>query len=157
MSLGDSPSVFDGPGLVPGPSVFLALEFRRNGGRYQRVSARSLEPFDDGVEPHARNGEIGESDRSMAFGEPFTIGPAHQRHVLVDRRGVSEDVLQHDLSWRGKSQVFAPHDLGDALKCIVDNDGQVVGGSAIVATDNEVVDWANNASARLVESGSRTR
>ncbi len=45
-----------------------------------------------------------------------------------------------DLAGRRIEQIVATHDLGDALGGVVDHDGQVVGGHAVVALQHDVVD-----------------
>ena len=74
------------------------------------------------------------------FASRVPSGPIDQWHVGVARRGQTEQPAKVDLARRRGQQVVAPHDLGDALRGIVDHDGEVVRGHAIVAAQHYVVD-----------------
>ena len=62
------------------------------------------------------------------------VGIEHQRQVRVARRAaVRAAALQQDLARRRVEQVGAAHDVGDALRRIVDDDGELVGPPAVGA------------------------
>ena len=69
-------------------------------------------------------------------------GPEHERDVRVDGRGEPEPPAEEELARRRVEQVVAAHDLADALPGVVDDHREVVGGRAVVAAHDEVVDDA---------------
>ncbi len=54
------------------------------------------------------------------------------------------------LAGRRRQQVGAAHDLVDALVRVVDDDGEVVGGDAVVAAEDDVVDESLDATVQAV-------
>src|SRR6185369_16692780 len=62
--------------------------------------------------------------------------------MQISRRRESELTLQPDLPRRRCEQVGAAHDIGDSLKCIIDDDGELVGEQAVGALDDEIADIA---------------
>ena len=74
----------------------------------------------------------------------------------IARRGQAERALQQDLARRGIEQVGAAHDVGDALRGIVDHHGQLVGPETVGAREHEIADRRARRPARC-GPGSRRR
>ena len=72
----------------------------------------------------------------------LAVGGQHQRRVQVARRRQAERALQQDLARRVVGQVLAAHDVGDALRGVVDHHRQLVGPQAVGAPQHEVADRA---------------
>lgn len=62
-------------------------------------------------------------------------------HVRVDGGVVAEGLLEGDMPGRVVEVFLAPQDVGDAHERIVDDDGEVVGGEAVLLADDEVVEF----------------
>src|SRR5918998_4971315 len=80
-----------------------------------------------------------ERHSAVALGEAPPIWPQNQRHVRVAGRGQAEQALEQCLARRRIEQVGAPHHLAYVLSGVVHDDGELVGGGAVVATHDEVV------------------
>ncbi len=78
--------------------------------------------------------------RAVLLGQLFAICRQHQRRVQVLRRGQTKGALQQDLPRCIASQVFAPHHMGDALRCVIHHYGQLVGPQAVGTLQHEVTD-----------------
>jgi hypothetical protein len=76
----------------------------------------------------------------VALGQALPVGPEHERHVGVGD-GTQPEAARHvQLARRGVDEVRAADDLADPLGVVVDADREVVGGGAVVAPYDEVVD-----------------
>ena len=62
------------------------------------------------------------------------------RHVQIAWCREAECVLQEDLSRRGGEKIGAANDVGDPLRGIVDNDGELIREEAIASPDDEIAD-----------------
>ena len=76
----------------------------------------------------------------MAFGESFTIGTDHQRHVGIPRVRVTKKLLKVHLSRSRHEEIVAAHDFIDSLPRIIHHHGKVVGRYSIVSTEYDIVD-----------------
>ena len=90
--------------------------------------------------PVAGGRAIGERHGAVALGQPRAVGAEHERHVRVARRGQAEPRGDVQLARRRLDEVGAAHDLAHALRCVVDDHGEIVCGGAVVAAHDEVVD-----------------
>ena len=83
---------------------------------------------------------LGERDRAVPLGQATAPGAEHERDVGVGRHRQVQQLGEVDLARRRREQVVAADDLVDALRRVVDDDGQVVRGDPVVAAEDEVVD-----------------
>ncbi len=60
------------------------------------------------------------------------------RQVRVSRRPVTEGALQCDLTRGRRQEIGAAHDLGHALRLVVDDDRELIREDSISAVDHEV-------------------
>jgi len=60
------------------------------------------------------------------------------RQVRVSRRPVTEGALQRDLTRGRRQEIGAAHDLGHALRLVVDDDSELVREDSIGALDHEI-------------------
>ena len=79
---------------------------------------------------------------SVAFREALSIGAKHQGHMEIVRHVQTQQPSKMNLSWSCFKKIVAAHDFADALFCIIDDDGKVVGGSSIGTTDHKVINDA---------------
>ena len=77
------------------------------------------------------------------------------RHVQVTRRRHAEHALQEDLARRRREQVGAAHDVGDPLRGVVDDDGELIGVEAVAAAHDEVADVAREPLLLCARTGDR--
>ena len=88
-----------------------------------------------------RVGAVGERDRAVPLGQPLRRRAPSTRGTWA-YAGTGRPSSRARWTWRGRrrQQVVAPHDLLDPLRGVVDDDGEVVGGHAVVAAEHDVVD-----------------
>ncbi len=58
--------------------------------------------------------------------------------MAIMRGPIAEGALQQDLPRRAEQQVSAPHDFGDAVSLVIDDDGEVVGERAVAPLNDEI-------------------
>jgi hypothetical protein len=92
------------------------------------------------IRSDAGGGEIGKGDGSVSLGQTFAIATEYERNVGVDHRAQPEHLDQPRLARGAVEEVVAPYDFPDALRVVVDNDGEVVGRYAVFAAHDEIVD-----------------
>jgi len=85
---------------------------------------------------------VGERAGERLLGELLARRVDRDRHVQVRRRRAAERALQVDLARRRREQVGAAHDVGDLLRGVVDDDGELVGGQPVGSPHDEVADLA---------------
>jgi hypothetical protein len=95
-------------------------------------------------------GELRQGDGTVPLGQARTIRAEDEGNVPVCRCRQPEQPLQHDLPRRRGEQVVTADHLTDPLRRIVDHDGEVVRGDAVVATKNDVVGDATHLTADVV-------
>ncbi len=78
------------------------------------------------------------------LGEFFAGGIHGDRQMHVCGLREIEQTLQHDLPCCGVDEIGAPDDLRDALICIVDHHGQLIGMEAIGTTQYEISDLTSD-------------
>lgn len=84
-----------------------------------------------------------EAGVAVAFGEASAVLAQDQGEVVIPRQGrEAQGVVEQHLPRGGGEQVIAADDIGDALRGIVDDDSQLVGGQALLGGDDEVADFA---------------
>ncbi len=81
-------------------------------------------------------------DGAMALGQLFAVGAQDHRHVAVFGQGGAERAQDVDLARRVVDVVVAAQDVGDAHVPVVDHDAEVVGGGAVRARDDQIVEFA---------------
>ena len=91
----------------------------------------------------------------MALGEALAVGTEHQRHVRPRRTGPPEQVEQVRLARRRLEQVVGAHHLLHPLVVVVDDDGHVVRGHAVVAAQHDVVGRPGDVAAQPVDDRDR--
>lgn len=76
----------------------------------------------------------------MAFGESSAVGSDDEGQVGVGRdvRLEAQESVDPDLACGGVEQVIASDDLGDGLPCVIDDNGELVGGEPGFGGDDEV-------------------
>ena len=74
----------------------------------------------------------------VALGEPFAVGAEDQAVVAIRRFGQPQQCLQQALHMRRLEQVGPAHHFGDALRRIVDDDGEVIADALFLAPDDDV-------------------
>ena len=68
------------------------------------------------------------------------VGSQHERHVgITGRCGQAEQVGEQELARDEVGEVGAPHHLAYLLGGVVNRHGELIGGCAVVAADDEVV------------------
>ena len=93
---------------------------------------------------HERNSS-GPSSRSESATAPWRFarrwpsGPSTERDVGVGGLRQAEEAREQDLARRRVHEIRTPHDLAYALRGIVDHDGDLVSGRAVVTAHDEVV------------------
>ena len=72
--------------------------------------------------------------------------------MMVGRRWQVQQGLEQDLGVGGVEQVVAAYDIGNALPCIIDHDGQMVGDANVLAAEDDIaIDlWPDLVRARLM-------
>ena len=78
----------------------------------------------------------------MALGELLAVGAQNHGDMGEDRRGRAKGFVHHDLARGVGEVVVATDDVGDAHAGVVHHGGEVVGGRAVRAEDDEVVKLA---------------
>ncbi len=78
---------------------------------------------------------------AMTLREPRAVFSENHRDVRVDRQGRVEGAQDVDLPWRVVQVIVAADDMGDAHVHVIDDDGEVVGGRAVGAGDDEIVEF----------------
>ncbi len=78
----------------------------------------------------------------MAFGEAFSGVVEDERVVEVGGFGEPEELLEDAVDVGGYEEVPAAGDVGDLLECVVDDDGEVVGGADVLAGEHDVAEEA---------------
>ena len=78
----------------------------------------------------------------MALGQARAVGAEHERDVRVGRGGQAEPRRDVQLARRRLDEVGAAHHFAHALRCVVDDHGEIVCGRAVVAAHDQVVDDA---------------
>ena len=78
--------------------------------------------------------------RPRLFGEFLTRPVNHDGKVRVGRRRHTETLLQPDLPRRRIEQIDTAHDRIDALRRVIDDDGQLVGVLTVGAQEDKVTD-----------------
>ena len=58
--------------------------------------------------------------------------------VVVERRRQAEQRLEQAVDVGGGEEVAAAHDVGDALRGVVDGDGEMVAGRRVLAGEHDV-------------------
>lgn len=76
------------------------------------------------------------------FGKLLPVSVKGQSNVQILRRGVSEFSLKKNLAGRVVKEVFAAHDVRDALLGVVNNHGKLIGPQTVGSLDHEVTDVA---------------
>ena len=80
--------------------------------------------------------------RAGLLGQLLAVVGEDQRRVQVARRRQAQRALQVDLARGVVGQVLAAHDVGDALRRVVDDHRELVGPQAVGALEHEVADGA---------------
>ena len=92
----------------------------------------------------------------------FAVRPEDEGEVRVRRRREAERALERDLPGRGREEVRAPDDPGDALLRVVDDDGELVGERAVGPLHDEVADrdgdvFGKRTEEKIIESEETSR
>jgi len=74
----------------------------------------------------------------VPLGEAGAVGAEEQGVVAVFWRGQAEQRLEQAVDMRRGEQVHPAHDMGDALRCVVDSDGEVVARGGILAGEDDI-------------------
>jgi len=82
--------------------------------------------------------EFPKAGRLRRLGEFSPLAIEHEAVVPVGRRRQAEQGLQQPMDAGRPEQVHAPHDLGHALKGIVDHDREVIAGRHLLAREDDV-------------------
>ena len=77
---------------------------------------------------------------AILFGQFFAVSGHHQRRVHINRPGQTQGLLQQYLTRRVVGQIFAAHDMRDALGRVIQHHGQLVSPQAIAALEHKVAD-----------------
>ncbi len=89
------------------------------------------------------HGAIGiDAERPVALGQLGAVRPVDERDVGHDRQRPAERVVEDLLAGAIGQVVVAADDVGDAHVVVVDDDGEHVGGRAVRAQDDEIVEVA---------------
>ena len=110
------------------------------------MSAAVAAPRMPSVARHPAHG--GAASRSSSVTAPWRLasrapsGPSTSGTWAYAGAVEPEQPGEEELARRRLQQVVAAHDLADALPGVVDDHGEVVGGRAVVAAHDEVVDDA---------------
>ena len=86
----------------------------------------------------AGRAQIGEARRAVALGEALAVRRRRAAVMVVARRRQAEQRLEQAVDVRRLEQVGAAHDVGDALRGIVDGDREMIGGRRILAREHDV-------------------
>src|SRR5205814_3342425 len=62
--------------------------------------------------------------------------------MQIGQRRIVEPAREKDLTRRRGEQIGAAHHVRDLLRCVVDNDGELIGVEAVGAPDDEIADIA---------------
>ena len=93
----------------------------------------------------------------MAFREAGFVGSEDERDVGEDRHGGSKCMILQDLLGRIRDVVGSPDDVGEAHVDVVSDDAEVIGGNAVGAKEDEVLDFGigefDSAKNGVVEGG----
>ena len=84
--------------------------------------------------------EVLDRGRAVALAQALLVRAQDQGHVGVAGRRPAQRADHHHLLGRVRDVVLAADDVGDAHLHVVDRRGQVVGGRAVRAGDDEVLD-----------------
>src|SRR5688500_6475875 len=76
----------------------------------------------------------------MPLAEALLVGPHDERHVRELRRRLRERVVEQYLLRRVGDVIVATNDMRDRHVDVVDDDGEVIGGIAVGAQDDEILD-----------------
>ncbi len=77
----------------------------------------------------------------MTLCEPHTTLVLHERAVVIRRGIVSESFEEQELSERAAEKVSAPHDLGDAHECVIDNARELVAWEVVFSPYQDVTEF----------------
>ena len=81
-----------------------------------------------------------QSGSTGLFAQFAAVFVSCQWQVQVLRGGVTQQSLQCDLSGRVVEQISASDNMGDALSCIIGDNGQLVGVKRSASSDNKIPD-----------------
>jgi hypothetical protein len=79
-----------------------------------------------------------ERRRAVALGEALAIGAEQQLVVAIFGSGQAEQSLEQAVDVRRLEQVLAADDMRDALRRVVDSDGEMVRGGGVLASEDDV-------------------
>lgn len=98
---------------------------------------------------------IGQSHCAVALRESFAFTVQRERNVGVRRRFDVEQLSKVRLTRRRGQEVVAADHLIDVLRTVVDDNGEVVGGYAVSAEQDDVVDLPRHLAEQFVVHGER--
>jgi hypothetical protein len=140
------------------------IEFRHqlpsgNRSRLLQPSARPGEQSNQGFGRDAGLAQGTQASVAMTFGQAPAIGTNDQRHVSEPRLLQSKPTIEQQLPGRGRDEIIAPNDIGDMLRSVINDDGQLVSRRAGRFPNDEVaaVPGQRNPSTKLGESATRKR
>ena len=81
---------------------------------------------------------------TVLFGQFLAVCRHHQRRVQVLGWLITQRLLQHLLPGSVVGQVFAPDDVRDALRSVIDDHRKLVGPQAVCTLEDEIADVADN-------------
>ena len=96
--------------------------------------------LDQGGRIDARRAQDGEGRRAVALGEALAVGVGEQAMMMVERRRQAEQRLEQAVDVGRGEQVAAAHHVGDALRGVVDGDGEMIAGRRVLAGEHDVAE-----------------
>src|SRR6516162_3187267 len=76
----------------------------------------------------------------MTLGKAYALFIADEVAMEIGRNAQSERPNQEQLPRGGLQQVDSSHDFGYLHGCVVDHDGELVGGNVIATPDDEITE-----------------
>ncbi len=95
---------------------------------------------EDGVGKEPRLPILRQRRRPVPFRQLLPVGPEEERQMGVDRGLSAQGPGEQDVLRGGGEEVLTTGDVGDLVVDVVDHRRQVIGGGAVAAQDDEVVD-----------------
>jgi hypothetical protein len=104
------------------------------------MAARSRGPCHDGSRLDTAPPQCGKTDCVISLRKPLASCVEHEGHVEPTRVGQPEGSLDKELPRGAREQVVAAQDLGNTLRRVIDDHGELIGGRSATSCDDEVAD-----------------
>ena len=82
--------------------------------------------------------QLRQRPRAVALGEALAIRTHEQRMMVVSRGRQVQQRLEQAMDMRPLEQVDTANDVGNALRRIIDSDGEMIGGRRLLAGEDDV-------------------